>query len=84
MATQKQIESMIEKIKNDSKQQTAMQMMLEYLQQRGFEMEYEMELSFLEHEKEMLDKCYGWAALSIVDMGHGDTFEEYFEKTFKK
>ena len=84
MATKKQVESMIEKIKNDSKQETAVQMLIYYLAKHGFDMEYEMELSFLEHEKEQMEKCYEHAAFSLIDMGHGEGFDEYFEKTFKK
>jgi hypothetical protein len=68
---------------DQSKQQTAVEMMLEYLQKHGFDMEYEMELSFLEWEKEQIIN-----AAKIVlfnSTGEGDTAaEQYYNETYGK
>lgn len=52
-------------------QQTAVQMLLEYINKHGFDMEYEIEASFLEHEKEQIIRAW--------DAGYGsnDIDEEY-------
>jgi hypothetical protein len=34
-------------------------------------------------EREQLRKCYEHAMLSLLDTGHGDSFEDYYNKTFK-
>ena len=67
----------------DQSKQTAVQMMLEYLQKHGFDMEYEMELSFLEWEKEQIMN----AAKTVLfnSTGQGDTAaEQYYNETYGK
>ncbi len=39
-------------------QQTAVQMLLRYIKQHGLDLEYEMEMSFLDHEKEQIIIAY--------------------------
>jgi len=36
-----------------------------------------------EMEKQQLESSYNHGSFSIIDNGHGDTFEEYYTKTFK-
>jgi hypothetical protein len=38
-------------------------------------------VSLLEKEKEQMEKCYNHGATSLIDMGHGESFEEYYAKT---
>jgi hypothetical protein len=38
--------------------QTAVQMLIEYIKRHGFDLEYEMEMSFLDHEKEQIMKAF--------------------------
>jgi hypothetical protein len=42
---------------------------------------YQAERSY---NKEDLEKAYEHGKLAIIDMGHGDTFEEWFEQFKKK
>lgn len=35
-------------------------------------------------EKEQMNKCYNHGSFSLIDNGHGDIFEEYYEKTYPK
>jgi len=37
-----------------------------------------------EMEKEQLEKCYEHGNLALLETGHGDTFEQYYNKTYKK
>jgi hypothetical protein len=36
-----------------------------------------------EMEKNNLEKFYDHGSLSLLETGHGDTFEKYYNKTFK-
>jgi len=36
-----------------------------------------------EMEKQNLEKFYDHGSLSLLETGHGDTFEKYYNKTFK-
>jgi hypothetical protein len=39
---------------------------------------------YLVKEKEQLENCYDYGTLSLLDgNGHGDSFEDYYNKTFK-
>jgi len=33
-------------------------------------------------EKEQMEKCYDHATLTYLETGHGDLFEDYFNKTY--
>lgn len=47
------------------------------------QLEKELE-RYLVKEKEQLENCYDHGTLSLLDgNGHGDSFEEYYNKTFK-
>jgi hypothetical protein len=35
-------------------------------------------------EKEQMGKCYNHGSLSLLDMGHGDSFEDYYNKNYNK
>jgi len=35
-------------------------------------------------EKEELQKCYNHGEWAIIDHGHGDTFEDYYNRTYGK
>ena len=62
---------------------TAVQMLIEYIKRQGFDLEYEMEMSFLDHEKEQILDAYkrGW---DIGNFG-SDCWEEiYYNETYKK
>jgi hypothetical protein len=37
-----------------------------------------------EMEKEQMGKCYNHGSLSLLDMGHGDSFEDYYNKNYNK
>ena len=37
-----------------------------------------------EMEKEQLNECYNHGSFSLIDMGHGDTFEQYYKETYGK
>jgi hypothetical protein len=40
---------------------------------------------YLVKEKEQLEKCYDHGTLSLLDgNGHGDSFEEYYNKNYNK
>ncbi len=69
------------------KQQTAVEFAVEKLEkfiQSGNQLAV---LAILEQAKEMeknkLEKFYDHGSLSLLETGHGDTFEKYYNKTFK-
>jgi len=33
-------------------------------------------------EKEQLNKCYNHGSFSLIDNGHGDTFEQYYNEMY--
>jgi hypothetical protein len=35
-------------------------------------------------EKEQMEKCYNHGSLSLLDMGHGDSFEDYYNENYNK
>ena len=37
-----------------------------------------------EMHKQEMEKCYEHGSFALLDTGHGDTFEQYYEETFKK
>ncbi len=45
-----------------------------------------LEIKLLEQakqmEKEQMEKCYDHATLTYLETGHGDLFEDYFNKTY--
>ena len=42
----------------ESKQQTAVRKLINYITERGFDLEYEMEMSFLDLEEEQIMKAF--------------------------
>jgi hypothetical protein len=54
-----------------------------YLRKEGFinGAKYQAERMY---SKEDLEKAYEHGKLAIIDMGHGDTFEEWFDQFKKK
>ena len=67
-------------------QQTAVQRLVEYITKHGFDLEYEMELSFLEWEKEQIMDAYTeGCADSILDESTDKVrSEQYYNETFNK
>lgn len=65
-------------------QQTAVQMLLEYVKQRGLDLEYEMEMSFLDHEKEQTI-AFTNDYITNVDWSYqGKTTAQYYNETYNK
>jgi len=65
-------------------QQTAVQMLLEYVKQRGFDLEYEMEMSFLDHEKEQTI-AFTNDYITNVDWSYqGKTTAQYYNEKYSK
>jgi hypothetical protein len=69
------------------KQQTAVEFAVEKLEKfipSGNQLAI---LAILEQAKKMeknnLEKFYDHGSLSLLETGHGDTFEKYYNKTFK-
>lgn len=70
--------------------QTAMQMAIDHykkLSEQGSNQAYVvakfLEENFLAMEKEQSQKMYEYAAWAMFYNGHGQTFEEYWNKNFK-
>lgn len=59
-------------------QQTTVQMLIEYVKKQGFDLEYEMEMSFLDHEREHIENAYEKGAEESWDA------EQYYNKTYKE
>lgn len=72
------------------KQQTAVEMMLDYLQKHGFDMDYEMQMSFLDHEKEHIKTAFNAGEYNSVEYFNADypyqeeSSENYYNETYKK
>ena len=65
-------------------QQTAVQMLLEYVKQRGLDLEYEMEMSFLDHEKEQTI-AFTNDYITNVDWSYqGKTTAQYYNEKYSK
>ena len=39
---------------------------------------------FVKMHKQEMEKCYEHGSFALLDTGHGDTFEQYYQETFKK
>jgi len=62
-------------------------MMLEYLQKHEFDMEYEMELSFLEWEKEQISESFIMGSQYSIfpdEMPINEVAEQYYNETYNK
>jgi hypothetical protein len=69
---------------NKMGQQTAVQMLLEYVKQRGLDLEYEMEMSFLDHEKEQTI-AFTNDYITNVDWSYqGKTTAQYYNEKYSK
>ena len=67
----------------ESKQQTAVRKLINYITERGFDLEYEMEMSFLDIEKEQITYAYN----NGVDDAYADEYKEmddYYNQTYNK
>jgi hypothetical protein len=71
-------------------QQTAVQMLLEYINKHGFDMEYEMEMSFLDHEKDQIKDAWAnggadlMSSLSHPKQHMRRNAEQYYNETYNK
>ncbi len=63
-------------------QQTAVRKLIDYIIERGFDLEYEMEMSFLDIEKEQIKKAYedGKNLIQYKD----EWGERYYNETYGK
>lgn len=65
------------------KQVTAVQMLIEHIKRHGFDLEYEMEMSFIDHEKEQIMNAYEQGIMD--DDGYGGCIsnsEKYYNETY--
>lgn len=60
-------------------QQTAVRKLIYYITERGFELEYEMEMSFLDIEKEQIEKAFDTEWSKEIRTG-----EQYYNETYGK
>jgi hypothetical protein len=60
-------------------QQTAVKKLIDYITERGFDLEYEMEMSFLDIEKEQIIDAYRFPN-TLVDMSS----EQYYNETYNQ
>ena len=60
-------------------QQTAVKKLLYYITEHGFELEYEMEMSFLDMKKELLEDCWVYGR---ANYDWDKTFEQYYNETY--
>ena len=77
----------------ESKQQTAVRKLINYITERGFDLEYEMEMSFLDLEEEQIMKAYDDGAIDTMqeqeglDISmdqNGEESERYYKETYNK
>jgi len=66
------------------KRQLATEWLIEELTRLGFNFKlYKKELEQAKQkELDNLDKSYAHGSLSLLDTGHGDTFEQYIKETY--
>ena len=63
-------------------QQTAVRKLIDYIIERGFELEYEMEMSFLDMEKEQIKEAFKHGELPpLFDNLNA---EQYYNETYNK
>jgi len=60
-------------------QQTAVRKLIDYITERGFELEYEMEMSFLDMEKEQIEKAFNTEWSKEIRTG-----EQYYNETYNR
>jgi hypothetical protein len=74
-------------------QQTAVRKLINYITERGFDLEYEMEMSFLDIEKEQSIGLIKQTAMfmaaanydkDIAKMSHEDVYNSYYNETYNK
>lgn len=66
--------------------QTAVEWLIDQLQKHYVKQDFQNTVVFEQAkamEKEQCEKMYEYAAWAMFYNGHGDTFEEYWNKTFK-
>jgi hypothetical protein len=71
----------------ESKKQTSVDWLLDKLKSQGLligEIDNLVAVNQAkEMEKQQLESCYNHGSFSLLEHGHGDTFNEYYTKTFK-
>jgi len=65
-------------------QQTAVRRLIDYITERGFDLEYEMEMSFLDMEKEQIQTAYLNGVMHPLEMEATKQAEEYHNEIYKK
>ena len=64
-------------------QQTAVEWLEKICQDRGYFLMSEYFKQAKAKEKEQMSKCYNHGSLSLLDTGHGDSFEQYYNETYE-
>jgi hypothetical protein len=65
------------------KKQTAVKWLVERLAENGILHSSDINQA-KQMEKQELEKFYNHGQWAIIDHGHGDTFEDYYNKTYSK
>ena len=63
--------------------QTAVEWLNEKLISKGVLFEYELLEQAKEMEKEKLEQFYNHGQWAVIENGHGECFEDYYNRTFK-
>lgn len=66
------------------KKQTAVQWLKQICDDRGYFLMQEYFEQALQMEREQMKLMYEHGSLSLLDTGHGDTFEQYYTQTFNQ
>ena len=69
------------------KQQTTMQQMLDELMAYEYTIPLDLIVKckeLINVETEQMKACYEYAMLALLETGHGESFEEYYNKTYNK
>jgi mannitol/fructose-specific phosphotransferase system IIA component len=67
----------------EGKKQTAIEWLAEQIHKYGIVNEACIEQA-KQMEKQKLEQFYNHGQWAIIDHGHGDTFEDYYNKTYEK
>jgi hypothetical protein len=63
---------------------TAVEWLVERLNKNGLGVTQDEINQAKEMERIQLEKFYNHGCFALIDTGHGDTFEEYYNETFNK
>ncbi len=74
-----------------TKQQTAVEWLVEELKKDSYQIIFGKTFASIElieqakaMEKVQMEKCYNHGSLSLLDTGHGDSFEDYYNENYNK